>query len=587
MAFENRETDNIRDRLDIVDVVGWFIPLKRQGRDFKACCPFHNEKTPSFVVSQEKQIFHCFGCGVGGDIFTFVMKYENISFVEALEYLAEKAGVTLQKRGGSGSSGSDKQLLLKVNELAGEYYSRVLFKSPGGSEGRDYIKKRGLSKDIVKSFRVGYALPEWDGFIKIARKHKISDDVLVQAGLAVKKNETGRVFDRFRGRVLFPIFDIQSRIIGFSGRVLDNSLPKYVNTPETPLFIKSNVLYGLNFAKKEILANKKVIVCEGQIDVISLHQRGIKNVVASQGTAFTPQQAKILKRYTEEVVLAFDADEAGLKAQLKGIEILLAEGLSVKVIEMPKGEDPDSIVGKQGADAFLKLVDEALVFFDFKLKILLSQYDINEDTGKTKIVNEMLAALKFIGGSVLRDKYIDKLAEISGAPKDILWQEFRGINLKSNFKKKKKSAITDTVKIVSDIPVAEQMLLKALLEEKDNRVFEHILKYLKPDEFLNPYANKVFTLMKDLFEKGEVISEINFSGLDENLKQFLSKISYSDIDKNFKEHIKNIKRKKIEKELSLLKKEMLDKSENHDIMTDLMKKYMGKQEELKAINVLF
>lgn len=586
MAFGGNETDNIKDRLDIVDVVGWFIPLKKQGRDFKACCPFHSEKTPSFVVSQEKQIFHCFGCGAGGDIFTFVMKYENIEFVEALEYLAEKAGVTLTKKGNPNAAG-DKKAVLYANEIAGKYYSRILFKVAEGQPGRDYVKQRGLSRDIVKEFGVGYALPEWDGLVKFARKNKVKDDVLVTAGLAVKKAETGRVFDRFRGRVLFPIFDIQSRIIGFSGRVLDNSLPKYVNTPETPVFIKSNVLYGLNFAKKEILAKKKAIVCEGQIDVVSLHQSGIKNVVASQGTAFTPQQAKILKRYTDEVVLAFDADEAGLKAQLKGIEILLTEGLSVKVVDMPKGEDPDSIIAKEGQDAFLTLIDKALAFFDFKLKIMLNKYDIGEDAGKTKIIAEMLASLKFINGSVLRDKYIEKLSATSGIPKDILWQEFRGVHLKASLKKKVKSDVNDAVKIFSDIPVAEKMMIKALLEEKDNRNFSHIVKHLQADDFLNSYAGKVFAIMGDLFEKDIVVSEVNVSGLDENLKQFISKITYSDLDRNFKEHVKAIKRKKIEKELSDIKAEMTAESQNHELIGELSQKYIEKREQLNKINSLF
>lgn len=586
MAFGGNETDNIKDRLDIVDVVGWFIPLKKQGRDYKACCPFHGEKTPSFVVSQEKQMFHCFGCGVGGDLFTFVMKYENIEFVEALEYLAEKAGVTLTKGGKTNASG-DKKAVLAANELAGRYYSNILFKSKDGQPGRDYIKQRGLLKEIIKEFGVGYALDQWDDLVKFARKHKISDDVLVTAGLAVKKAETGRVFDRFRGRVLFPIFDIQGRIIGFSGRVLDSSLPKYVNTPETPVFTKSKVLYGLNFSKKEILAKKKAIVCEGQIDVVSLHQSGIKNVVASQGTAFTSQQAKILKRYTDEVVLAFDADEAGLKAQLKGIETLLQEELSVKLIDMPKGEDPDSIISKQGKEAFLALVDGALPFFDFKLKVLLNQYDVTEDIGKTKIVAQMLESLKFIGGSVLRDKYIEKLSVACKVPKDILWQEFRGISFKGNIKKQVKSALTDAVKISSDIPIAEKMLLKALLEEKDNRNFEHLIKYLKADDFSNSYVARVFEIMLDLYSKGDVVSEINIAALDENLKQFLSKITYSDLDRNFKEHIKTIKRKKVEKEIADIQKEMEEKSKNYDIIAELSQRYIEKRALLNKINSLF
>ena len=334
--------EDILGRVDIVEVISGYIPLKRAGRNFKALCPFHHEKTPSFMVSPDKQIYHCFACGVGGNAFNFLMQYERLEFPEAVEALARKAGVNLPK-----DQKQDQRAvslitqLYKINELAADFYAHNLISSQGSS-ARSYFLKRGLKDETIKTFNLGFAHDRWDLLINYLRAKGISLSLLEKAGLVLAK-EGGGYYDRFRNRLIFPILDIKSRVLGFGARVLGDALPKYMNSPETPIYIKGKNVYGLNFAHEAIREEDAVVVVEGYLDFIIPYQAGVHNIVASLGTAFTPDQAKLLKRYTHNVVMVYDADKAGELASLRSLDIFIDEDMNVKVASLPLGSDPLSL----------------------------------------------------------------------------------------------------------------------------------------------------------------------------------------------------------------------------------------------------
>jgi len=365
MAMIPKETiEEIRSRCNVVEVVGSYLPqLRRRGATFKCNCPFHQEKTPSFTVNEVRQIFHCFGCGAGGDVFRFVMDYEKVDFVTAIKILAERAGVEITYEGGQPENSGDKDTLFKIHRDAAAFYHRLLTEGAEGAEARRYLEERDLPADILKDFQIGFAPNEWDGLMKRALKKGYTPEQLEIAGLVVPSERAGQksAYDRFRNRVMFPICDQMGRVIGFSGRIMNKAEKgaKYVNSPETLLFHKSRVLFAFDKARKAIVDAHQAIVVEGQIDAIRCHQAGLTNVVASQGTALTESHARLIKRYADEVVLVLDADAAGVKAALSSSEIFIAAELSVRVVTLPEKEDPDSLIKKSGADALTTLVKEA------------------------------------------------------------------------------------------------------------------------------------------------------------------------------------------------------------------------------------
>ncbi|MFH1305049.1 MAG: DNA primase [Candidatus Omnitrophota bacterium] len=363
--------DSILDRLDIVEIISGYIQIKKSGRNFKACCPFHNEKTPSFVVSPDKQIYHCFGCAAGGNVISFVMKYENMEFPEAVKLLAAGAGVSLPETGRN-SSRSSTGHLYEINQTAADFYHDILM-SEEGRGALEYLKARGLDDKTLKTFMVGYAPQGWENFKTFCVKKKIPLEFARKAGLTIPSEKGKGDYDRFRNRIIFPIFSERGRVLGFGGRVLDNSLPKYINSPETPIYSKSNVLYGLNFSRQAIRDEKYVIITEGYLDVISSFKHGSTNVVATSGTALTASQVVILKKYADTAVMVFDADQAGEAASLRGLDILLQNGMKVKIATLPEGEDPDSFVRKNGRKKFEKIIDDAKGLFDYKLDLLIKK----------------------------------------------------------------------------------------------------------------------------------------------------------------------------------------------------------------------
>ncbi len=426
--FSDNTLEQIRAASDIVDVIGGYLPLKRAGGNFTALCPFHKEKSPSFNVNPHKQIFHCFGCHKGGDVFSFVKEYENIGFVDAVRRLADRAKIPLEmdQNPGAQESRHIKDQLLQIHDQLTTRWQSCLANEAAGQLARDYLAKRGVSEEGIKLFRIGAAPDAWDDTVNWATSKGFDLATVEKAGLIIKKEETGRYYDRFRGRLMFPICDEQGRVIGFSGRVLtgDEKTAKYVNSPETPIFTKSKVFFALDKSKRAILDAGFAIVCEGQLDSIACFMGGVQNIVAPQGTAFTDQHARIIKRYADEVVLCFDSDNAGQNAAVRALDNLLASGLAVRVAVMPPKDDPDSFIKSHGGDAFRELIKNADGFFDYYLKRLCTTNDITTDKGRLVVVKEMSEAVRKTGNPVLIDKYAQKTALRLGVTPEATRKEF-------------------------------------------------------------------------------------------------------------------------------------------------------------------
>jgi DNA primase len=418
--------EEVRKAADIVEIIGQHVQLKKRGQNYVGLCPFHSERSPSFAVNQDKQIYHCFGCGRGGDVFSFLMEYHNLSFPQSLKDLAERYNIDLPPYGSSAAEREKaevRELLFTTNGLAADYFHTELVRSPEGKPGRDYFSRRGISREMISKFKLGYAVNKWDGLINYLRSKNISLDAGAKAGLLVSKKDGG-YYDHFRGRIIFPIFDLNHQVIGFGGRVLDDSLPKYINTPETPLYHKGYSLYGLDSAFRNIREEGLAIIVEGYMDMLALRQHGISNVVATLGTAFTSNQIRRLKGYTRVVVVLFDPDDAGREAALKSFPLFLKEGVSAKVLVLPQGEDPDSFVNRYGADEFRELLKGAVPIFDFYLDQALAHMDANVD-GKIKLLSEVLPIFMDLGPGATRLLYAHRFSEKAGINEAIIWEELR------------------------------------------------------------------------------------------------------------------------------------------------------------------
>jgi DNA primase len=404
---------------DIVEVIGSYFPLKRAGATFKALCPFHQEKTPSFTVSPQRQTFHCFGCGVGGSVFRFVMDYEHVDFPSAVRKLAARVGMPVIEERGAGAD-DDRQhearrMLLRLHAEAAEWFHNNLLKKDFARPARDYLKKRGIDQEVAKNWQLGYAPDEWDAFLKWALPRGYQRRQLLQSGLIKVRDEDrpeSDVYDRFRGRIMFPICNDTGEVIAFSGRVLktDTEGAKYINSPETPLFRKGNVLFGLNKTKRGLIEADCAIVCEGQLDLITLFEAGITNVVAPQGTAFTESQARVLKRFVNEVVLCFDADAAGKKAAERSLDALLQNDLIVRVAEMPVGEDPDSLVRRKGKEDFEARITAARDFFDYWIERETATTNLSSLGAKMELARRMADVIGHIDNDAMRKAVTYKAA---------------------------------------------------------------------------------------------------------------------------------------------------------------------------------
>lgn len=462
------DRDLIKQKINIVDLVQEYLPLKKAGINFKANCPFHSEKTPSFIVSPERQIFKCFGCQKGGDVFTFLMEKEGMEFKEALELLAKKAGVALKAE--SGKNKGIKDRLFEVNLKAQEFFHYLLTKHKFGKKARDYLKSRGLTDLSIEQFGLGYAPSSWESLTKFLLKRGFSVFEIVTAGLGVSSKAS--CYDRFRGRVTFPLIDGKDRLRGFSGRVLYPQEPKYINTPQTPIFDKGNMLFGLNFAKTEIRSKNEAILVEGEMDVILSHQAGVKNVIASKGTALTEGQIDLLKKYCQNILLCFDMDLAGDSASRRGIEMIDRAGFNIKVISISEGKDAAEVI-KTDIKLWQAAIENAMPIYDYYLQSVSSRFDLKNPVNLRQIRDELVPVWAKISDDLLRDHYIQKLSNFLKIDDAVLRQavEKARAGKGKSYTEVLQQAKDDAVSVSSRRELLEEYLIALLLHPPKDFVF--------------------------------------------------------------------------------------------------------------------
>ena len=501
MYYPDDIVEEVRMKNDIVDVVGRYVKLQKKGSSYFGLCPFHNEKSPSFSVSPNKQMFYCFGCGEGGNVFTFLMKYENMDFQEAIKNLAERAGVSLPEAEYSEEAkrARDRRaMLLEINKEAAKYFYYQL-RMKQGEKGMEYLRGRKLSDETMKQFGLGYSNVTSDDLVKYLKSKGYSDDLITESGLATFDEKYG-FHDKFWNRVMFPIQDINHRVIAFGGRVMGDGKPKYLNSPETPIFDKSRNLYGLNFARSA--RTSYIIICEGYMDVISMHQAGFNMAVASLGTALTTGHAALLKRYAKEVILAYDSDNAGISAALRGIERLNEVDLTGRVLNMEPYKDPDEFIKNLGAEEFQKRIDNAENSFFFELRILSRNYDLNDPESKTKFHEEIAKKLCSFEEEVKRDNYIEAVADKYNISRESLRKLVNAYALKTGEAvaiQRPRSGIQEKTSVEDKKKRPQKILLTWITDEP--YLYQKIKKYISPEDFTEELYRKVAeSLFKDLDE---------------------------------------------------------------------------------------
>ena len=502
MYYSDEIIEEVRSRNDIVDVISSYVKLQKKGSSYFGLCPFHNEKSPSFSVSRGKQMYYCFGCGAGGNVFTFLMEYENYTFQEALKYLADKAGVELPEMEYSAQAKERadlKAILLEINKIAAQYFY-VQLKSSKGEAGLSYLKRRELSDDTIKAFGLGYSNKYSDDLYRYLKERGYKDEMIAKAGL-ISIDERHGAHDKFWNRVMFPIMDVNSRVIGFGGRVMGDAKPKYLNSPETLIFDKSRNLYGLNRARST--RKPYFLLCEGYMDVISLHQAGFTNAVASLGTALTPGHASLIKRYVKEVYLTYDSDEAGTKAALRAIPILKDVGITAKIIRMEPYKDPDEFIKNLGAEAFEERIGRARNGFMFSLEVLERDYDMHSPEGKTDFMREVARRLGEFEEEIERNNYIEAVAQAY----HVGYEELRKLVVKTAVQQGLAKPVsrpkqTRKEKKEDGNITSQKVLLTWLIE--DENIFSQICKYISPEDFTGDIYRTVASILYEQYEKQQV-----------------------------------------------------------------------------------
>lgn len=506
VRYSDELIEEIRSSNDIVDVISKYVTLKRSGRNFFGLCPFHKEKSPSFAVSPDKQIFHCFGCGAGGNVIHFISKIEGLDFKDTLELLANRVNIELPTLDNleDDKTARLKSKVYEINKIAAEFYHENLYK-PTSKIAQEYIKKRKLDNRTLKAFLIGYAGNFNELYLLLKQKGYTEEEML--ASSLVKRTENGGYMDSFRKRLMFPIQDVRERVIAFGGRVLDDSKPKYINSPENIVYSKGRNLFGLNVAKKH--DTRKIIIVEGYMDAISLYQRGITNVVASLGTAMTEAQGRLLRRYSEQVILGYDADGAGQAAILRGMEILQNLGCDIRVLQIEGAKDPDEYVLKYGPERFQKCVDNAISLVEFKVKVLLKELNIENTNDKIKFLNEIAKILAKVTNQMEREIYVDKIAKEYKISKEAIYAEVNKLMYKDNqgSKKLEKRVVTMVPKEEKENSVSEAVLKREnlviyLLINEYSKCYEKIKNLITLDYIQDDTNKQILKKMYEEFEKG-------------------------------------------------------------------------------------
>jgi DNA primase len=543
MRIPESKIEEIRESVDIVDVISQHVQLRKRGKNFIGLCPFHSEKTPSFTVSDEKQIFHCFGCHTGGNVFKFLTEFHKISFVEAVQELAEQQGITIEfDKAEYTEQQSEQEVLYDINTEAARYFLNNLLNDDEGEFARKYLNERNIKTQTLRSFGLGYSLKGWENFINYAKSRNLNIDKCIQLGL-IGKNAEGKLYDKLPGRLIFPIFSPNGRVVAFAGRVLDakDSGAKYINSPESLIYIKGRILYGLSFAKDDIRRLDKAIIVEGYMDLISLYQSGIKNVVAVSGTALTDDQVQLLSRYTKNVVLLFDADVAGIKASMRSIEILLKRDMEVKIVSLPKGEDPDSYVNKYGKEEFEELIKRAENFLEYESKYYETQGKFNDPSTAAEAIRELVKPVALINDELKRNLLIRNIAQKFNLREKLLESELdKQIKQVKRFEKpdvkvvqsrrteETASTLVDAATEVSPVLYNLEKEILKLLFEADKPAAELIFTYLHPEDFSNTLNRDLFEFVKDEFENEDNFTTSGLVGVlnDERKETYVRELTF-------------------------------------------------------------
>ena len=535
VRYSDELIEEIRASNDIVDVISKYVTLKRSGRNFFGLCPFHKEKSPSFAVSPDKQIFHCFGCGAGGNVIHFISKIEGLDFKDTLELLANRANITLPtlENAEDDRTARLKAKVYEINKIAAEFYHENLYK-PTSKAAQEYIKKRKLDNRTLKAFLIGYAGNFNELYLLLKQKGFTEEEML--ASSLIKKTENGGYMDSFRKRLMFPIQDVRERVIAFGGRVLDDSKPKYINSPENIVYSKGRNLFGLNVAKK--YDTKKIIIVEGYMDAISLYQRGITNVVASLGTAMTEAQGRLLRRHSEQVILGYDADGAGQAAILRGMEILQNLGCDIRVLQIEGAKDPDEYVLKYGPERFQKCVDNAISLVEFKVKVLLRKLNIENTNDKIKFLNEIAKILAKVTNQIEREIYVDKIAREYKISKEAIYAEINKLIYKDNQGSKKLErkvvAMEPKEEEKTNIPEAtlkrEKLVIYLLINEYA-KAYEKLKGTITLNDIQDEANKQILKKMYEEFEKGNInTNQIVDWFQDENIISRITEIMAEDFE---------------------------------------------------------
>lgn len=560
--FSEEIIQKIKEENDIVDIVSEVVTLKKTGKNYLGRCPFHNEKTPSFTVSSEKQIYKCFGCGEAGNVISFVMKTRNMAFPEAVKLLGEKVGIVVDDADSPGKSSATNEKFKRmydINVQAARYFYTNLkrFKAP-----YEYLKGRGITDETIKKFGIGFSLDNWQGIRSYLKQRGFSEEEILELGLTTK-NEKGNIYDRFRNRIIFPVFNVSGRVIGFGGRVLDDSKPKYLNSPETPIFHKGTNLYGLNLAIKNNPA-RTVIMVEGYMDVISLSQQGVTNVVATLGTALTEGQCKLLKRYIDTVIVSFDSDVAGQNATIRGLEILQKSGFDLKILQIPSGKDPDEFIRSYGREKFLNLVDGALPIIDFKLRMAEKGIDFSKQEMVIKYLKRVVSVLKDLD-PLEKAVYIKQVSEKSGIGEEAIMESLdknpnKSIENNKNHNINRKFG--QKLYLEPGFVRAERTVLSLAL---DKRLSDKIFSNISEDDLILKAHKVIYTIIKEnnMCSKEELIKIINLQTMQDSeftkewikIQEYKVDIDEGSIDKMVSDCVNNIKKYKLEES----RKKIMDK----------------------------
>lgn len=580
MKIPEEKIQEIREATDIIEVVSQYVTLKKRGKSYIGLCPFHTEKTPSFSVDPVRGFYHCFGCGVGGNVFTFVMQMERVAFPEAIRSLAEKAGIPLPKYEVDDTKIKEIERLYHANQFALDFFQQCLFQSENGKKVLAYLQKRDLKQEIVKRFQIGYAPSSWDGLLNRARKASLKDDVLHKAGLIVSRKDQTGYYDRFRERLMFPILNVSGRVVGFGGRILKKTedAPKYINTPETPIYQKSRLLYGLFQSKAGIQREDRVLLVEGYTDLMQLHQHGFDYVVATSGTALTEEQAGFIQRYTKNVTLLFDGDSAGFAAAMRGVDILLDNGLKVDIVALPKGFDPDSFLRKRGSEPLSQLLTSKRTFIDFQIDRMKDQDKLNTPNDRVIAARQLLNVLQKIRDPLERNVMIKDLAEKLHIEERLLWNEFK--KYKEPLHEKEQPA---DQKGTYHLESAEQDILKLLLENQ-KKWLTLIFRYTNSNDFQSDEAHVLFRAFhQEYLKKGTVESKIIMDRFADNaaviqyLTQLLSNPIGEGVDRGQLglDCLMNLRQNYIQNQIQKVREEMKRAENSGDEVTQLSQQYIA------------